>query len=285
MTFELDSLIIIGFLIANLLLGLSSSRGIRNIREYAVGDRNFSTATIVATWVSGEFFYNIISESYSKGLYFIWAVAIGDLLCLLLIGLFFAPRMAEFLGKLSIAEAMGELFGEKVRIITAISSFIGVSGIIAIKLKISALVFEYVGVPNIYGILISGVIITIYSSLGGIKSVTFTDIIQFITFCAVIPIVAYILLNSIDNTNAITDTLLNNPLFDHKKVFDFSDSNNFNYLLLFFVCAIPAFNPAFFQRVSMAKDVNQVRNSFCIASVTCFILVHINMLDCNIDAS
>jgi len=98
MTFELDSLIIIGFLIANLLLGLSSSRGIRNIREYAVGDRNFSTATIVATivatWVSGEFFYSIIAESYSKGLYFIWVSVIGSPLCLLLIGLFFAPRMA-----------------------------------------------------------------------------------------------------------------------------------------------------------------------------------------------
>jgi Na+/proline symporter len=91
-----------------------------------------------------------------------------------------------------------------------------------------------VGIPNIYGILIAGVIVTIYSSLGGIKSVTFTDIIQFITFCAVIPIVAYILLNSVNNTNAITDTLLNNPLFDYKKVFDFSNSSNFNYLLLFF---------------------------------------------------
>ena len=277
MTFDLDSLIIIGFLIANLLLGLSSSRGIRNIKEYAVGDRNFSTATIVATivatWVSGEFFYTIIAESYSKGLYFIWVVAISDPLCLLLIGLFFAPRMAEFLGKLSIAEAMGELFGEKVRIITAISSFIGVSGIIAIQLKISALVFEYVGIPNIYGILIAGVIVTIYSSLGGIKSVTFTDIIQFITFCAVIPIVAYILLNSVNNTSAITDTLLNNPLFDYKKVFDFSNSSNLHYLLLFVWSAIPAFNPAFFQRVSMAKDVSQVRKSFSISSVTCFILV------------
>ncbi|MCP5362972.1 MAG: ATP-binding protein [Rickettsiaceae bacterium] len=277
MQFDINSGIFIGFLIANLLLGLSSSRGITSVKEYAVGDRNFSTATIVATivatWVSGEFFYTIIAESYSKGLYFIWVVVISDPLCLLLIGLFFAPRMAEFLGKLSIAEAMGDMFGEKVRIITAISSFIGVSGIIAIQLKIAAFVFEYVGIPNVYGILIAGVIVTIYSSLGGIKSVTFTDVIQFITFCAVIPIVAYILLNSVNNTNAITDTLLNNPLFDHKKVFDFSDSNNFHYLLLFFWSAIPAFNPAFFQRVSMAKDVNQVRNSFCIASVTCFILV------------
>ncbi|HJK85762.1 MAG TPA: sodium:solute symporter family protein, partial [Candidatus Megaira endosymbiont of Stentor roeselii] len=61
MTFELDSLIIIGFLVANLLLGLFSSRGITSVKEYAVGDRNFSTATIVATivatWVSGSFFY------------------------------------------------------------------------------------------------------------------------------------------------------------------------------------------------------------------------------------
>ena len=96
MQFDIDSGIFIGFLIANLLLGLSSSRGIRNIREYAVGDRNFSTATIVATivatWVSGEFFYSIIAESYSKGLYFIWVSVIGSPLCLLLIGLFFAPK-------------------------------------------------------------------------------------------------------------------------------------------------------------------------------------------------
>ena len=52
MTFDLDSLIIIGFLIANLWLGLSSSRGIASVKEYAVGNRNFSTATIVATIVA-----------------------------------------------------------------------------------------------------------------------------------------------------------------------------------------------------------------------------------------
>ena len=81
------------------------------------------------------------------------------------------------------------------------------------------------------------------------------------------------MLNSVNNTNAITDTLLNSPLFDYKKVFDFYNINNFIYISLFIWNVVPAFDPAFFQRVSMAKDVNQVRNSFCIASVTCFILV------------
>jgi Na+/proline symporter len=59
MEFDVNSGILIGFLIATIILGLASSRGIRNIKEYAVGNRDFSTATIVATlvatWVSGSF--------------------------------------------------------------------------------------------------------------------------------------------------------------------------------------------------------------------------------------
>jgi len=273
MELDIDSGIFIGFLVANLLLGLSSSRGVTSIKEYAVGNRNFSTATIVAiivaTWVSESVFYNGVAGSYSKGLNYIWSSGFGAPLYMLIIGLIFAPRMAEFLGKLSIAEAMGELFGKKVRIITAISSFIGVCGVIAVQLKIAAMIFEIIGIPNIYGILSAGFIVTVYSALGGIKSVTFTDIIQFITFYAIIPIVAYTFLNNVDNTDAITDTVLNNPLFDYKKVFDFSNDGNFIYISLFIWNIIPAFSPAYFQRISMAKDVQQVKKSFCIASITC----------------
>ena len=50
--------------------------------------------------------------------YLVFAAA-GDVFGLLFIGFLLAPRMGEFLGKLSIAEAMGELFGSHVRIITA----------------------------------------------------------------------------------------------------------------------------------------------------------------------
>ena len=37
MELDIDSGIFIGFLVANLLLGLSSSRGVTSIKEYAVG--------------------------------------------------------------------------------------------------------------------------------------------------------------------------------------------------------------------------------------------------------
>jgi len=57
MKFDIDSGIFIGFLVANLLLGLFSSCGITSIKEYAVGHRNFSTATIVATFGLVEVFF------------------------------------------------------------------------------------------------------------------------------------------------------------------------------------------------------------------------------------
>ena len=117
-----------------------------------------------------------------------------------------------FLGNLSIAEAMGNLFGERVRIITAIASFVGVSGIIAMQFKIAGIITEYaIGIPSIYGILLAGIIVTLYSALGGIKSVTFTDIIQFITFSTVIPAIAYFILNNLNGTFSITKLISRNP--------------------------------------------------------------------------
>ena len=106
---SVDTIIFLGFLVVNIVLGLTSSRGIKTIREYAIGDRNFSTATIaatiVATWISGDFFFANIIDIYNGGLLYLLA-ATGDIFCILVISLFFAPRMGEFLGKLSIAEAM-----------------------------------------------------------------------------------------------------------------------------------------------------------------------------------
>lgn len=276
MHLDIDSTIFIIFLVANVVLGLTSSRGIKTITEYAIGNRNFSTstivATIIATWISGEFFYSNIYETYNLGLHAIW-VAAGDPLCFLIIGIFFAPRMGEFLGKLSIAEAMGDLYGKRIRIITAISGFIGSVGLIAIQLKMAGFIFEYaLGLPGVYGILSATIVVTLYSTLGGIKSVTFTDVIQFFTFGTVIPLMAYVLLTSIDNIDIVTNTLANNKLFDYKEVFNFSKELPIKQLFLFLLFVIVGFNPAIFQRVAMAKDTKQVGRAFIISSVVCLLL-------------
>jgi Na+/proline symporter len=44
---QLDAILFIGFLVINLWLGLSSSRGITTLREYSIGNKNFITETII----------------------------------------------------------------------------------------------------------------------------------------------------------------------------------------------------------------------------------------------
>jgi Na+/proline symporter/signal transduction histidine kinase len=280
MSQNLEIIIFSTFLIINLVMGLYFSKGVNTIKEYAVGDRNFSTATIVATlvatWITGEFFFGDIVENYNNGMYMMWAGVIGSLLALLSIGVFFAPRLAEFLGVLSIAEAMGSLFGKNVRVVTAVSGIIAASGMVAVQFKVAGTVFEYLGISSKYGLIIAGCIITLYSSLGGIKSVTLTDVIQFFTFGTIIPIVGFFILSSLNSLESIQAVLSTNKMFDLGEVFDFSQPKAFYYLVLFFYVAIPGFGPPIFQRIAMAKDVFQVRRSFVIAAITCtFITVSI----------
>jgi Na+/proline symporter/signal transduction histidine kinase len=273
---NIDSIIFLSFLLINIFIGLYSARNIKTMKEYAVGNGNFSTitiaATIVATFVSGSDFFTYLSESYSNGLYFIWA-AFGDILYLFIIAFLFAPRLGEFIGKLSIADAMGGLYGNKVRVITSIAGCISSGGLIAVQLKVAGMLLEYgFGVPSIYGVTIAAFIVGLYTAFGGIKSVTFTDTIQLFTFGTIIPTLAFFIFGSLESMDVVINTLQTNELFNYKEVFDFSRPKSFSYLLFFIFVVMPGFTPAFFQRMAMAKNTMQIRKSFIIAGIACLFI-------------
>jgi len=188
------------------------------------------------------------------------------------IGLLFAPKMAQFLGKLSVADAMGDIYGKKVRIISSIAGSIGAAGMIAVQLKLAGVLFEYsLNLPAHLGIVILTFIVLLYSSFGGIRAVAFTDVIQFLTFIVIIPLVAYTLLNTTDNFASIIDILQNNPNFNPQNIFDFTNPEALFHFSIFLFFIVPSFNPAMFQRIAMAKDIHQVRDAFVSSAVICVI--------------
>ena len=79
MNFNIDIAIVIGFLILTLVVGLGHGQKVKNIKDYALGGRNFSTgalvATIVATYASGSGFFVTLSKTYSDGFYYMFASA------------------------------------------------------------------------------------------------------------------------------------------------------------------------------------------------------------------
>ena len=133
---SIDTLIVLAFLILTLAIGLISGKKIKTIQDYALGGRNFSTAalvsTIVATWASGSGFFVDLNKTYSKGLEFIIPLS-GVFISLALVLFIFIPKMESFIGKNSVAEAMGELYGKKVQTFIAISGIISSAGSVAVQ--------------------------------------------------------------------------------------------------------------------------------------------------------
>lgn len=271
MNFDLDVAIFLIFLVVTLFVGLRYSKDIKTIQDYALGGRNFSTlaivSTILATYVSGSMFFVDLSHTYSDGFnYFIPSIS----MCLqvLIIGVFFVPRMKEFLGNISVAEAMGNLYGTNVRIITAFSGIAGTIGGIAVQFKVFGTLFNYfLGIPSTYAILIASFIVILYSALGGIRAVTHTDILQSLTFTFALPIVGFIIWMELSNHSIGFDHIANNPNFDIRNVLNFNNPELLSIIFLTIYFSFPTLGSMEFQRIAIGKNVAQVKKAFIVASL------------------
>lgn len=266
-----DILIVIIFLLTTLVIGLGYGRYIKNIRDYALGDRKFSTgaliATLVATWIGGSSFFLDLSCTYSEGLYYAIPVY-GEAISFLVMAYIFIPRMKEFIGKVSIAESMGELYGTQIRVIVAIAGIISSIGGIAVQFKVFGSITSYfTGISALEGIIIAASIVTLYSAFGGIKAVTFTDIFQFFTFGFAVPIVGVMIWNQAYYEGFSFNNVTLDQKFSFSHVLSLDNPNIWSMISLGMYFAIPGMKPCIFQRISMGKDVFQSKKAFLFSSV------------------
>jgi hypothetical protein len=274
-----DIVVFFAFLLINLVIGLYHGRKVKTIEDYALGGRNFTTgalvSTIVATWIGGDYLFITLAEVYKTGLHYTIG-CLGMVACLLLNAYVFVPKMQEFLGSISVAESMGKLYGEKVRIISAISGTVASAGFIAVQFKVfGAILTHYVGLSGDYPIFIAASIVVAYSAFGGIRSVAFTDVIQFFTFGVLIPVLGFVIWSE----TAVNFTLSYDPihpLFNYKEFLGLSNPKFWSLILLFLLFSLPDLNPTMFQRVAIGRTIPQVKKAFAISSfILLFILLGI----------
>ena len=266
MSVDIDIAIVIGFLVVTLIIGLGHGNKVKTIEQYALGDRNFSTgaliATIVASWIGGGTFFTSLSRTYSDGITFILPVY-GMVLSFLIMAYVFIPKMSIFLGKLSIAEALGDLYGDKVRIIVALAGTVGAAGAIAVQFKVFGNILSYfLYFSPLEGVLLSAFIVTIYSAFGGIRAVTFTDLLQTGTFGVAVPIISIMIWNHAYYEDISIMEALSNKKFDVARIFEISNVELLSMLALFLYFSVPGMQPDIFQRVSMGRDTKQAKKAF-----------------------
>lgn len=163
--------------------------------------------------------FNYLGNTYTRGLPFILATLLGSG-PLLFTGQVLAIRMGEFFDKLSVAEAMGDMYGKRVRILSAASGILAHFGIIAVQFQVLNRVLAFVfGLESSKGLVVfASVVAIVYSAFGGIRSVTLTDAFQFMTFSIFIPILALIIWNNLQEPGQVMRTLTTNPIFSWRNI-------------------------------------------------------------------
>lgn len=294
---DIDLIMVVSFLVFNLIAGIYSGRGIKDIKDYAVSDRNFSTstisATIIATWISGSYFTVAMSQAYQEGVWFLPAAA-ASVLGSIIVMYFFAPKMGEFFGSISVAESMGKMFGPKVRFITALCSVAQAIGMTALQIRVFSTVFShFFGFSSVYATVVSSAVVIFYSAWGGIKAVTFTDKIQFLTFAIFIPLFFMFVWKVFGDVDAIAATVQTNQLLDYTQLVNIDHPKFWPSFMLFIWFLIPGFDSATFQRMLMAKSTAQIKRCFGFASLgegtiialTCGIAIVMLSVNQNLDSS
>lgn len=274
--YDLDHLIVYGFLGIVLIVGFIAGRKIKDIRSYAIADKQYGSGilivTLLATIIGGGFGIGSIKNVFADGLVQIVG-ALGFVIGPLVTGLLIIPRMRRVdPDKLSMADLMGEYFGESVQTFTGVIGFIYCVVIVAAQLLALDLVFQgLLGMDKLTGILLSGCCMILYTTFGGIKAVAITDLIQFVVLIVVTPIIASLAVNRAGGIGELTFNLPESSLqvFEHEKIG--------LYLVTFVLMMLPL-DPATVQRILMAKDRKQlkkifIRSSFVVLPVALMILL------------
>ena len=279
--FSIDHLIVYTFLAATLLIGLWAGRGIKNIREYAIANKMYGTGvltiTFLATYLGGSNTIDVQQHLLYYGL-----VAgldpLGTALMCLYAGAFIVPKMMRFYRCITLGDIMHELYGLRGGIITGIMGGVYTIALVGVQLLALGYICQsLLGWGMAWSIGLGGAILIFYASLGGVKSVTITDVFQFIVFIIVIPIIANI---AISNAGGI-QTILNQMPGDKLTVCGHEQFPR--YLSVFLVvCLFPAFlsAPPTVQRILMAQNRQQASNMLFITSAFLVVVRTLVILTC-----
>ncbi|MDN3667959.1 sodium:solute symporter family protein [Echinicola jeungdonensis] len=184
----IDLIIFVVYMILMLGVGFYFMRSNKGQDDYFVGGRSMGSwhigLSVVATDVGGGFSIGLGGLGFAMGLSGSWMLFTG-LLGAWLAGVFLIPKVKQnpaFAKFYTFPQIFKYLFNRNVAIVAAIISFVGYLGFTSSQLlagaKLAAGTFR--GLDINLALLIMGVIAVVYTVLGGLKAVIYTDTVQWI---------------------------------------------------------------------------------------------------------
>src|ERR1700724_215922 len=207
----IDTVVLLAYFIGIVALGLWAGRRNRNLDEFSLGSRSIPwwavLASIIAAETSAATFLGTPAEGFKTRGYFYGQLAIGTVLARIIIAFTFIKPYYDYRVQ-SVYEFLTVRFGTKTKnMASGIFLFTRVLGI-GVRLylggAIMVVVWRYLfpSLPvslntYIWGIIFVTIITTIYTAVGGIKAVVWTDVIQAVLMLSAVIFAIFLLLRHI----------------------------------------------------------------------------------------
>ncbi len=173
---------IIVYLIITVVIGYWASRKVKTSGDFMLAGRSLplllSSSALFATWFGSETVFGASSEFLKGGLYAVIEDPFGAALCLVLFGLFFVRKLYS-MNLLTLGDFFKVRFGKRTELVASVFIVPSYVGYIAAQLLAMGLILNVVtGMAVWQGVVISALVVTFYTYVGGMWAISITDFIQ-----------------------------------------------------------------------------------------------------------
>lgn len=266
---KIDILLMIAYFLIIVGIGFAGARKAKTSEDFMVAGRSLGLimylACLSAVILGGASTIGTARLGYEFGISGIWLVTMIGI-GIVLLGIFLVKKVSKF-KIITISELLGLRFNSQTRIITSLITFIYVTMITVTQvIGMGTILNVLLGWDIKLCMLLGGSIVVLYTLLGGMWSVTMTDIFQFLVMTiGVFVIMLPLSLQKIGGWSALQNKLPES----HFDIATIGGDKIFAYFLLY--CLGVLIGQDIWQRIFTAKTVKIARKGTIGAGIYCLL--------------
>jgi SSS family solute:Na+ symporter len=239
-------------------VGLWAGRRVNDLEDYAVAGRNYTApiiaATLSASFIGGGFTMGNAEKVFTIGIVNIvvlWGFSLKEIL----VARFIAPNAGRYPTAISVGDVMVVDYGKIGKIVTGVFSVLLCAGILGAQIGGMGYLFNlFLGISVPKGIMIGMGIIILYDTVGGMRAVVATDMLQFVLLAIGMPLVLFLGIYRLGGIGEV----LNQVPATHLDFFSHITPVQFCSLFLTFLLG-ETLVPPYVMRLFISRDVKSIR--------------------------
>lgn len=266
----IDITIVVAYLILLLTVGIikrrhgSGFKTLSKITQKIRSNKLILVATIFASAIGGGTTFGISEKAFSENIAYTYGLVLAIPIDIL-IAIFVVPKLVQHYKTESIGDIMYNYYGNIGRYVGGMATIAVSVGILAAQISVSGRIFEYILKTNyVWSVILSYSVVVLYTTVGGLQSILFTNLLQFFAIIFAIPVISLIGVYQL----GVVEFFSSIPA----DKFSFNDNPQLIKSTISAALGFAVINllPTFIQRATLAENVQKTASAIYIKSVIYF---------------